>query len=614
MSRGKRKRSRRRPRRKAGARRKDLICSKDFFVFRLHRRPCLWDVFIHELSECFTFCCEQTAQKASAEPFRFDSDESARVGWMLAKGFDVLVTQDWAVEPCEGLGGKLWQLDEPTAAQISKSTAHRCFEPLLRKYMEDSHSIYCGWPHPDLTPLVWGVGTMLGGFLLVRCAPGGDLYRCLEDPLANHGGYFTDAGRPAEIPQTSGDAFRDVQQLGLMIDDSDDGGDVKYKLVHFVRNDPWLFSEWAAFVEGQLEQAARKRQGSGPDSAVDEATDAFIFKATHLAGKTPIQLLLERQSNISNRQRERLLRWDRETFCGMFVVEGVDMPFLNARELLDDSSFKLEASIPEVLTGVRPGDLLASRITPWDDHWLLSGVQNCFQGAGNDSEFLSKLKHQSGRTLPYRQIDSDNPRIKQAFAVQQAQYKAWMELFGNEELLFADGHELGSAMDRFYRYWNDEVVMPDSGLTRSELYLREHGHTRPHVKFPMPDHLLRAKDTAVVFDKRHGLAFYVGYGLFRSAFQASGAALTAEQTERIWDYLTDESVDFWLFQRMRDRYPTRTEEVFRHILADERFRLDRDFDTILRKFKGEAMRQPVRPMITMIDSEPGNKSLEVEKY
>ncbi|HEX41283.1 MAG TPA: hypothetical protein ENN81_04395 [Phycisphaerales bacterium] len=595
------RRRRREPNRKGTTKPGGPISSPGLHADRLHRRPCLWDVFIHELSKGLTLHCMQAAHHASADTFRFDDDESTRVGWMLARGFEILVAQDWAGQPCEGLGRKLWQLDEPTVVQISENTAYRCFEPLLRKYMEDSRGIYYGWPHPDLTPLVWNLGAMLGGFLLVRGIRGADLYRCLEDPLADHGRYFPDTGRPAGLPEASGDPFRDVQQLGLMIDDSDDGGDLKHKLVHFVRNDPWLFAECAAFVEGELERAAQWRQWVDSGLAVDEATDTFIFRATHLAGKTPIQVLLERRRDISDRQRERLLRWDREIFCGMFVVDGIDLPFLQTRDLRDDQSFTLEATKPGGLANVRVGDLLFSRVAPWDDHWLLSGIQHRFEGAGKKPEFLAKLRHQAGYGPLYRRLDPDDPHMQQAFAMQEAHYQAWMDLFGGEELVLPDGLALGAAMNRFYRYWNDEVIVPDRGLTRSELYRREHGHARPDIQFPLPDHLLKATDTAAVFDRRHGLAFYVGYGLFRSAFADGEAPLTAEQAERVWDYLTAESVDFWLFQRMRDRYPARTEEVFKHILKDQRFQLDRDFDAILGKFKGQAMRQPLRPMITVVD-------------
>jgi len=119
--------------------------------------------------------------------------------------------------------------------------------------------------------------------------------------------------------------------------------------------------------------------------------------------------------------------------------------------------------------------------------------------------------------------------------------------------------------------------------------------------------LIEAKDTAAVFDRRHGLAFYVGYRLFRSAFEDQGQ-LTGEQVQRVWDYLIDESTDYWLFQRMREQYPGRTQYVFRQVLKNDQFHLDRDFEAVLRQFKGESMRRPVWPMITVIDTEADSKS------
>jgi hypothetical protein len=267
----------------------------------------------------------------------------------------------------------------------------------------------------------------------------------------------------------------------------------------------------------------------------------------------------------------------------------------------------LKATKPGALRSLKSADLLFSRVTPWDDHWLLSGIQHRFEGAGKNQNLVSQLKREARYRPSYRHVDNDDPRIQEGFKVQEAQYQAWIALFGQEELLFEDGIKLGAAMNRFHRYWSDEMILPDSGLTRAQLYRQAHGHAPPKLKFPLPDELLEAKDTAAVFDRRHGLAFYVGYGLFRSAFEDQGP-LTSEQVQRVWDYLTAESTDYWLFQRMRDRYPERTQYVFRQILKNKQFQLGRDFDVVLRKFKGHSMRRPVRPMITVVDSEVDSKT------
>lgn len=582
------------------------ISLRGLFAASSHRRLCLWDVLIHELAVVLFIRCRQMSKRLLTDTFRFNNEDSMTVGWMLARGFEILVSRNWPAGLCEGLWEKLWQLDDASAEAIAEGAASQCFAPLLRKYVEDKRDIYPGRPHRDLCKLTTDLSEALQSFLVSRCTPGGDLYKCLMNPLAEHNRYLHDNGRSADPAGSCGDPIRDVYRLGLTIHDEDDGGDIKWKLAHFARNDPWLFAEWKSFVQQQLDESENKERPNDRASAVDQATDEFIFRATHLAGKTPIQLFIERQKDMSDRQRQRLLRWDTETFYGIFLVRGVEFPFVNATDLSSDDSYRLTATRPEALRHLKSGDLLFSRVMPWDDYWLLSGIQQSFEEAGKDQNLVSELKRDAQTEL-YRPVDNNDPRIQEGFKIQEAQYQAWMALFGQEELLFGDGLKLGAAMNRFHRYWRDEMIFPDSGLTRAQLYQQRHGHPPPELKFPLPDCLIEAKDTAVVFDRQHGLTFYVGYRLFRSAFEDQGQ-LTSEQVQRVWDYLIDESTDYWLFQRMKDQYPERTESVFRQVLKDKHFQLDRDFDGVLRKFKGQSMRRPVRPMITVIDSATNSKS------
>jgi len=573
----------------------------------LHRVPCLWDTLIHELAVVLSDRCRQMRHNLLTETFRFNDQDSTTVGWMLARGFEIFISRNWPAGLDGNLQERLWQLDESTAEQIAECTASNCFDPLVRKYVEDTRDIYPGRPHSDLSRLTAELGKTFGTFLISRCSADGDLHKCLLNPLADHNRYFPNNGRPADPAGSYGDPVRDVCRLGLTIHDEDDGGDIKRNLVHFVRNDPWLFAEWMAFVQQQRGKSERKKRISSRPSAVDEATDEFIFRATHLAGKTPIQLFIERQKDMSERQRQRLLRWDTETFYGMFLISDTEFPFINAVDMATDKSYRLTATKPEALRSLKPGDLLFSRVMPWDDHWLLSGIQQRFEGAGKDQNLVSELKREAQLKPFNRPVDNEDRRIQEGFKIQEAQYQAWLALFGREELLFEDGLKLGASMNRFHRYWRDEIPFGDTGLTRAQLYQQRHGQPPPELKFPLPDYLLEAKDTAAVFDQRHGLAFYVGYRLFRSAFEEQGQ-LTGEQIQRVWDYLIDESTDYWLFQRMRDRFPERTEYVFREVLKDKYFQLDRDFDAALRKFKGQSMRRPVRPMITVIDTDTNSKS------
>jgi hypothetical protein len=562
---------------------------------------------IHELAVVLSDRYLKMRNELSTRTFWFSSEKSVAVGWMLARGFEILISRNWPAGLCEDLRDKLWHLDEFSAGQIAEYTASQCFEPLLRKYVEDTRDLYSSRPHSDLDTIIMDLAETLRVFLVSRCSSEGNLYKCLANPLADPDRYFLDNGESADPVSSSGDPVHDVYLLGLTIHDEDDGGDIKRKLAHMVRNDPWLFAEWRSSVQRELAELEQSGPIDDRSTTIQQVTDDFIFRTSHLAGKTPIQLLIERQKAMSERQKQRLLRWDRETFCGQFLIGAVEIPFIEATDLASDRNYRLEATEPEALRSLKPNDLLFSRVTPWDDHWLLSGIQQYFQGAGKDQNLVSQLRQEARSKPSYRHIDNDEPGIKEDFKAQEAQYQAWMALYGQEELLFEDGLKLGAAMNRFHRHWNDEMIVPESGLTRTQLYQQKHGHTTPGMKFPLPDQLLEAKDAAIVFDKKHGMAFYVGYGLFRSAFEGNGP-LSPEQIQRVWDYLISESTDYWLFQRMRDQHPERVQYVFRQVLKDEQFQLDRDFAPTLGKFKGESMRRPLRPMVKTVDSQPDHRT------
>jgi hypothetical protein len=551
-------------------------------------------VLLHELSLTLAKKLASAGRRMATATFAVRGREAQTIGWILARGLELLVGQDWP--KAEGAARvRLWPLEKENAPAIAQQVATQCFDPLLRKYVWDARDIYAGRPHGDLALLITALSDSLRDFLTTRCLEGGDLADCLAAPLTAAGPYFPRPTQSATPFASSGVPSQDVQRLGLAIDADDDGGEIKRKLVHLVRDDPWLYAEWRSFVERALEG----REGQRPSSetlATDRATDDFIFRATRLDGKTTIQVLLERQADPPDRQGQRLMRWDAESFVGAFLVREIRVPMVTAIDLETDRELHLEATKPQALRALRPGDMLLSRVVPWDDHWLLSGVQQRHEQVSEDRvrQIRKSLRQKPSRRL----VDPNDPRTAKAFHIQEEQYQAWLALFGKDEVLLADGLELGAAINRFHRHWG-EMVVPATGLSRMEGFRRQHGKEPPSQMFPLPDDLLKARDVAAIFDRRHGLSFFVGYGDFLSAFEGSGP-LSVQQIERVWDYLSDDSVEYWVFQRVAHRFPDRTEHVLRTILKDEALRL-RDLDALLRRFKGEAMRRPVRPMITVVD-------------
>ena len=474
--------------------------------------------------------------------------------------------------------------------------------------------MYLPRPAPGLEELLQGLTTAVLDFLLNRCGPGGDHHEGLTSPLAPAGPALPDNGRRPDPDAATGRASVDIPRLATTLHDSDDLSAVKGKLIHFARHDPWLFAELMVNVLDRLDQAGagRDRDPAGGDDDVEATTirtaDDFLFRATGVDGRTPLELLLDRQRDLGAAQRQRVRRWIDESFHGTFQVRHVGIGSFDVVDLRTDREFRLHATKPEALARVRAGDIVYSRVVPWDDAWYLSGIQDTF--ARPDQTTVAKLRRDLRRLPLSGRLDPSDPHVAKAFAMQREQHDAWVKLFGADEVTFPDGRALEDAMRRFYRYWSYEMIDPVTGETRAQTYEREHG--RPPAaaaEFALPEPLLEATDVAVISDPRWDTSFLEGYGAFRAAFASTGP-VTAEQALRVWDYLSDPTIEPLVFERMRDRAPERTEQVMRTVLRDQEFRLDRDFGPTLRRFKGEHLRRGPQPSVTIVDEgDDGNPAL-----
>jgi hypothetical protein len=526
---------------------------------------------------------------------RVKTDELPAVSLLLARGAGVafrdLIRRDAAVRAAFDAADLA-----PVGPEVAAVVGRECFDPLLRKFAEDVGGTILPRPDADLDRLAACLEPALRDFLQTRCTPGGDLHAALADPLAPAPAGFPDNRLPADPAQPAGRRSADVLALAPTVHDADGLDEVKRKLIAFATTDPWLLEEHTGYVFDHTPTVMFVE----PDPVrVFQATDDFLHRATRLAGKTPIELFLERQPDIPERQRQRLLRWDRDNFLGVFHVRGIERPFLLTDELTGGGEYRLLVTREAALDSMRRGLLFTSRVIPWDDLWVISGAQEVLGTV--DGPGLAEARRRLHSTPGGRRRHPDDPKVKEAFAVQAEQHRAWVDLFGGDEIGFRDGQALQDAFARFYRHWGQELRDPKTGMTRAEQCERRHNRPAPDVpKAMLSEGLLDAHDVGVLSDPYHGMIILTGYSLFRTALE-SQAAPTRAQLGVVLDYLRDSSVDYAVFLRARERHPQRLEQLLRLALRDESFSLDRDFDALLRKYKGQMMRKPRLPDVTLAD-------------
>lgn len=571
---------------------------KDSYVLWIPRQPCRWDILGYELSQALAEQCRRICPGLPERVLRFEDNQQHAVGRLLAHSFEVLVSQNWPRQPGEGWPS-LWPIDDANVQAVS-ARAVRAFDGLLRKYLWDWAEVYLPRPDRDLEKLLRGLTGELREFLVKRCGQGKDLENCLLDPLGDDGGFFPKNDMPPLEGRASGDPAKDVRELALLVRDNDDAGVLKNKLVGFVRTDPWLLEELIIKVLEEVADEQKKESPADEQVISQQATDDFIFGATSLGGKSPIQLFLERQPDMPAHQRQRLDLWDREGFSGVFVVESVKGDFLTLEDLTTGNRLQTTMTDLSEAGKIHPDSILATRVVPWEDYWLLSGSQRYYDRLAPGA--IQQTRRKALLRPMWRPERVEGERFAKAWQIQKEYHEAWMQLYGKDEMMFETGEQLQEAMLRFETFWIREYVQEDRGTTVAEKHRQIYGEaTRTEPRLNLPDTLLKATDVAVLSDPRDGFDFLAGYGTFVRIFEGSGA-LTADQVERVWGYLTEDSITFQVFQRMKDRYPRRTEEVLRVVLRDQEFQLERDFDNALGTFKGSQIRHGRAPSVAVAGS------------
>ena len=317
----------------------------DDFVYSLHRRPVRWDLLVYRLAGALSTAYWRMRTSLSPGGCRFDSDDLPAVGLMLAKGFEVVLRRILRDEP-EGDLARLIDagtFGAPQAEQLAARVAGEAFEPLLRKYAEDVYDVLLPRPDNDLSRVVRVMSEALSGLLTRAADPADKLAATLTDPLAAASPDLPDNLQPRDPAPAGASRARDILLLAPTIHASDDAGEAKRKLVHFTHNDPWLFAEASNYVLDRTEDNGADEEDDwdvDPGVARFGALDDFLYRATRVGGRTPIELFVERQPDPEAPQCRRMLRWSDEAFAGLFQVKRVSLPRLWLKDLEDDREYE----------------------------------------------------------------------------------------------------------------------------------------------------------------------------------------------------------------------------------------------------------------------------------
>lgn len=379
-----------------------------------------------------------------------------------------------------------------------------------------------------------------------------------------------------------------------MAKDQYDPGDLKKRLMDFVMGGRF---------KTEFKRAVRERFGGdtivGDEQEMINFVDWFALERRTRDGRTPLEVFVERERKrgMPENVAQQLSRWSDVTE-GLFEMrKKVDPDTMLAYDHLRQRELTIKSNIPGFLSKkVSLGSYLIARIVPWYDHYYLSGASAVLPPESEKQILeIARDMRREHPALAYASA-TEEEREKLA-AMEEEMYRAFVEFFGNDEVVFPTGREMAKKLKEFTRYHIFEHVQASSKTLAQEAEERGHKAKMPR-QAPYPRELLKARDVGVLLDPVEGMFLLPEYGTFRHIFAESDFQQIPGWRELIYNYLKEESIPPLPFKRMVERYPEGARRVFKAVLKRRKFNLKRDFPKLMRRYKRSWLeKEPVPTVI-----------------
>ena len=560
------------------------------WVVALHRRPTRWDVLFHELTLALIRRYWHAQSSCRSDTLRLSNEELPSVALLLSLGLSRLISTNAVGDLAGQPQPSLWDTDAAAMEELL-AQAREVFRNILCNYHELTGEGWIKRDHDDLRLIVDRLAEAFLNFVQSKCRPGGELYPCLENPLGDDEGFFPAGNKPVDPEQTSGNPRLDAYRLNCLVHDADDADAIKSKLIDYVRADPLLAPEQSRFIGAQL--VAQKQQIK---TAEDEfnvayaANDDFLFNPTRQGGLTPVRLFMETHLFLSQKQKQRLERWDLSPVTGIFRVISSGDRLVEIQDMASGRTFRVSCG-GAIMDRFQPGKGVRTRILPWDDGWVFSGVQKLLDV---EPQAVLAISAKLNPMNLYRSIDDDDARVTRACELTRLAAEQWRSLFDADRVISQTLEQNRAALERFDQHLRQQKILPGA-LTIYQAFEKEVGIAAPQGVPPISlDGDAGFHDLTLLFSSVHGLVQLVDYDFVLQAIDGD-ALLSAKQRAAIWMYLSAPWIPAWVADSLVQRNPGHMEQILRDLLGDAQFSVAANWRRLLGHFKFIECRLPIRP-------------------
>ncbi len=382
------------------------------------------------------------------------------------------------------------------------------------------------------------------------------------------------------IAEFLSDRFRQVQfdsgVKSFLTTPNQYGWEVKRKLV-WMGQDSYLFR---LHCDGYV-----RDHGGKPD--IPTLDDFICQETTSWSGLGAIDILAA-TLDITESQSRGLRSWY-ERHAGYYRVVSIHEPLMEVVNILNEQPYTVR--VGDNASELEGYQLMFGSLVAWDGEWYWSGMQHRFPTV--TGEQLQQIQQEFLLKAPQVVYRYWKERAEKARAFAREHYQEFVDYFGKELIVYADGATMAAEMQTFLERQN--ASKPQE--TVAEFFKK---HNRPDISPQMsfPPKLLAAEDgVGVYFNPDEGQEMMMRFDDVLSGFQKQGRDLNEDECETVRQFIYSDAISLQFVSKLVQEYGDESIASAFFIPQDcEKYYLD----YVLRRYKGHFYRNRY-PSLSILD-------------
>jgi hypothetical protein len=275
----------------------------------------------------------------------------------------------------------------------------------------------------------------------------------------------------------------------------------------------------------------------------------------------------------------------------------------------------------------KPGDILLSRIAPLPDgNWMFSGA--CIPKGKLGKPKLAVVIGEFKDNYP-NQLYGDAPDLlEKAWESVLKYHQEFVDCLGSDRILLP-GYQLNKKITELQERLSKKQleaagidsskslkqIIQEAGVDETEIKASATeagvdeksveqvlGNNDSPMLFPkvqLPDEIKRAEQVMAFSHPRWGQMFVPTYPKFVSVLEAEDPVTEPNSDKLVRKYLEDKEINTFIWQQLKEEYPTQLETLLKAVLERPDLNLERDFESMLKQYN-----KSLEPQLPEIASVP----------